>query len=128
MAHSDRSRDGSAFFRRTSLAWVVSVSLAVSFFTWTVFWPNQVPYERLGPLGHVSHYLVEHHYPVMYYGWWLALMVHVGEAFYSLKVCSDKGVDNLLARVLWFVQTFLFGLASLGLLLKYKPDARLKRQ
>ncbi|KPP77014.1 transmembrane protein 254-like [Scleropages formosus] len=75
---------------------------------WTVFWPNQVPYERLGPLGHVSHYLVEHHYPVMYYG--------------------DKGVDNLLARVLWFVQTFLFGLASLGLLLKYKPDARLKRQ
>ncbi|KAL4613026.1 transmembrane protein 254 [Arapaima gigas] len=94
MAQGDGSHGSPTFFKRTSLFWVVSVSLAVSFYTWTVFWPDQVPYEWLGPLGNLSHYLVEHHYPKMYYGWWLMLMVHTGEAFYSLKVCSDKGVDN----------------------------------
>ncbi|MFT7817245.1 transmembrane protein 254 [Arapaima gigas] len=128
MAQGDGSHGSPTFFKRTSLFWVVSVSLAVSFYTWTVFWPDQVPYEWLGPLGNLSHYLVEHHYPKMYYGWWLMLMVHTGEAFYSLKVCSDKGVDNRRVRVLWFVQTFLFGITSLGLLLKYKPGARFKRQ
>uniref|UniRef100_A0A673FR19 Transmembrane protein 254 n=1 Tax=Sinocyclocheilus rhinocerous TaxID=307959 RepID=A0A673FR19_9TELE len=43
-------------------------------------------------------------------------------------VCSDKGIDSTSTRLLWFAQTFLFGFASLGLLVKYKPDGRPKRQ
>ncbi|KAJ8417991.1 hypothetical protein AAFF_G00137000 [Aldrovandia affinis] len=92
-----------------------------------VFWPEQLPMEKLGLLGSLSKYLLEHHYPVLYNGWWLAWLVHVFEALYSMKVCSDKGVDSLTARGLWFLQTFLFGFASLNLLLKYRPDPRPKR-
>ncbi|KAG7462749.1 hypothetical protein MATL_G00188050 [Megalops atlanticus] len=119
--------DGCAYFRRASLFWIVTVTLSMGYYTWVVFWPNQLPYERLGPLGSLSKYLVGNHYPVMYYGWWLAWAVHLAEALYSLKVCSNKGVDNMTARGLWFLQTFLFGYASLNLLLRYRPDPRPKR-
>lgn len=40
--------------------------------------------------------------------------------------CSNKGINNMTTRCLWFLQTFLFGFASLGLLLKYKPERRKK--
>lgn len=45
-----------------------------------------------------------------------------------LLVCprSNKGINNMTTRCLWFFQTFLFGFASLGLLLKYKPERRKK--
>ncbi|ROK15878.1 Transmembrane protein 254 [Anabarilius grahami] len=60
--------------------------------------------------------------------WYLTWVIHLFEALYALKVCSDKGIDNTSTRLLWFAQTFLYGIASLGLLLKYKPDGRPKRQ
>ncbi|XP_041125041.1 transmembrane protein 254 isoform X1 [Polyodon spathula] len=59
--------------------------------------------------------------------WWFAWSVHLAEAVYSLKLCSDKGIDSLFSRFLWCLQTFLFGIASLSLLLKYRPDPRPKR-
>uniref|UniRef100_A0A3B3H5U8 Transmembrane protein 254 n=1 Tax=Oryzias latipes TaxID=8090 RepID=A0A3B3H5U8_ORYLA len=54
--------------------------------------------------------------------WWAAFAIHVFEAIVSLRVCSNKGISNSGVRCLWFVQTFLFGFASLGLLLKYNPQ------
>ncbi|XP_067277574.1 transmembrane protein 254 [Pseudorasbora parva] len=120
--------DGCSYFRRSSLFWVAIVGLSLGFFTWTVFWPQDVPYGSLGPLGALAKYLVDNHYPVMYYGWYLTWVVHALEALYALKLCSDKGIDNTSTRLLWFAQTFLFGLASLGLLIKYKPEGRSKRQ
>ena len=42
-------------------------------------------------------------------------------------LCRAKGIAGPTTRFLWFVQTILFGFASLGLLIKYKPD-RLKHQ
>nr|AAH53219.1 Zgc:64043 [Danio rerio]AAI65899.1 Zgc:64043 protein [Danio rerio] len=119
--------DGSSFFRRSSVFWMLTVSLALAFFTWTVFWPRDVPYGSLGPLGALANYMVEQHYTVMYYGWFFTWLIHLCEAMFALKLCSDKGIFSSSARLLWFVQTFLFGFASLGLLLKYKPDGRHKR-
>ncbi|XP_036399255.1 transmembrane protein 254-like [Megalops cyprinoides] len=110
-----------AYFERTSWRWAFPISALLLWFTWTVFWPGQNLYNTFGPLGFVSKYLVEHHYPLMYYGWWLALAIHIGEALYSLKVCREKGVDSVLTRFLWFLQTFLFGMASLHFLLEYEP-------
>ncbi|XP_051503969.1 transmembrane protein 254-like [Myxocyprinus asiaticus] len=120
--------DSSAYFRRSSLFWIVTVTLSLGFYTWTVFWPQDVPYGSLGPLGALAKHLVDYHYSVMYYGWWLTWVIHVCEALYALKVCSDKGIDSTSARLMWFGQTFLFGIASLSLLLKYKPDTRSKQQ
>ncbi|XP_030628482.1 transmembrane protein 254 [Chanos chanos] len=120
--------DGYAYFRRTSLFWIITVTLSMGYFTWTVFWPSEVPYGSLGPLGSLSKYLVDNHYHYMYYGWWMSWAVHMMEAILALKMCGDKGIESALARTLWFGQTFLFGFASLGLLLKYKPDKRAKQQ
>lgn len=38
------------------------------------------------------------------------------------SLCSKKGINDTTTRCLWFGQTFLFGFASLGLLLKYDPE------
>ncbi|XP_041922035.1 transmembrane protein 254 [Alosa pseudoharengus] len=114
--------DGSFYFQRSGLFWIVTVTLSMSYYTWTVFWSEAIPYERLGPLGSLTKYLVDNHYPLLHYGWWLAWAIHFFEAVVAMKICSDKGVGSLKARCMWFVQTFLFGFASLGLLIKYKPD------
>uniref|UniRef100_A0A9J8AN21 Transmembrane protein 254 n=1 Tax=Cyprinus carpio carpio TaxID=630221 RepID=A0A9J8AN21_CYPCA len=60
--------------------------------------------------------------------WFMTWVIHLFEALFALKLCSDKGIDSTSARLLWVAQTFLFGLGSLGLLIKYKPDGRPKRQ
>uniref|UniRef100_A0A674NRF3 Transmembrane protein 254 n=1 Tax=Takifugu rubripes TaxID=31033 RepID=A0A674NRF3_TAKRU len=80
----------------------------------------------LGPYGTFCRYLVDNHSGLLYKGWWAALAIHAVEAFVSLKVCSNKGINNMTTRCLWFFQTFLFGFASLGLLIKYKPERRKK--
>ncbi|XP_043112154.1 transmembrane protein 254 [Puntigrus tetrazona] len=120
--------DGSSYFRRSSVFWMLVVAGSLSFFTWTVFWPQDVPYSSLGPLGALAKHCVDYHYPVMYYGWFLTWLIHLFEALFALKICSDKGIDSTSTRFLWVAQTFLFGFASLGLLLKYKPGGRSKRE
>ncbi|XP_047458088.1 transmembrane protein 254 [Mugil cephalus] len=113
--------DGSDFFRRTSLFWIVSVTLAVAYFTCIVFAPEIIPYDYLGPYGTFCRYLVDNHAAVLYKGWWATWAIHLFEALISLRVCSNKGVTNTSTRCLWFFQTFLFGFASLSLLLKHDP-------
>nr|XP_046258742.1 transmembrane protein 254 [Scatophagus argus] len=114
--------DGCAYFKRTSLIWMVSITLAIGYFTCIVFVPEKIPLQSLGPFGTFCRYLVDNHGDLMYKGWWAALAVHVFEACVALKVCSNKGITNSATRCMWFVQTFLFGFASLGLLLKYNPE------
>uniref|UniRef100_A0A3P9K8F8 Transmembrane protein 254 n=2 Tax=Oryzias latipes TaxID=8090 RepID=A0A3P9K8F8_ORYLA len=114
--------DGSAFFRRTSLFWMVTVSLSVAYFTLMVFAPEKIPLQSLGVFGSFCRHLVDNYAGLMHKGWWAAFAIHVFEAIVSLRVCSNKGISNSGVRCLWFVQTFLFGFASLGLLLKYNPQ------
>ncbi|XP_040176531.1 transmembrane protein 254 [Rana temporaria] len=111
----------SAHFQRASLLWMTVITLSMGFFAWTVFWPTKVPYEHLGPLGSFVQYLVKNHYSTLFNGFWVAWLIHVAEAAYSLRLCSAKGITNSAARRHWVLQTFLFGIASLSLLIAYKP-------
>lgn len=120
--------DVANYFRRTSLSWMVVITLAVGYYTCIVFAPELIPYQHLAQFGTFCRYLVDNHADLMYKGWWAAFAIHVFEAVYSQKVCSEKGVHGLGARLLWFLQTFLFGFASLGLLLKFNPEQRPKQQ
>ncbi|XP_042625509.1 transmembrane protein 254-like [Cyprinus carpio] len=79
--------DGGSYFRRSSLFWMVVVTGFLSFYTWTVFWPQDVPYGLLGPLGALAKYFVDYHYPVMYYGWFMTWVIHLFEALFALKLC-----------------------------------------
>ncbi|XP_020791418.1 transmembrane protein 254 [Boleophthalmus pectinirostris] len=117
MAKSDVTN----YFRRSSVFWMSVVTVSMGFFTCTVYAPEVIPYDKLGPFGTFTKYLVDNHADILYKGWWAAFAIHVFEAVYSQKVCSDKGIHGLTARLLWFGQTFLFGFASLGILLKFDP-------
>ncbi|XP_069835375.1 transmembrane protein 254 isoform X2 [Dendropsophus ebraccatus] len=98
------SAGSASYFQRTGILWMALISLSMGFFTWTVFWPTQVPYEQLGPLGSLAQYMVKNHYSLLYYG--------------------AKGITDSGARMQWLIQTALFGIASLSLLLSYKPGKK----
>ncbi|KAM5141098.1 transmembrane protein 254 isoform 1-T1 [Mantella aurantiaca] len=115
------STGSAAHFQRASLFWMAVITLSMGFFAWTVFWPTKVPYEQLGPLGSLVQYLVKNHYSTLFNGFWVGWLVHVAEAAYSLRLCSAKGITDSGARSQWVLQTFLFGIASLSLLIAYKP-------
>ncbi|XP_053306064.1 transmembrane protein 254 [Spea bombifrons] len=117
-----------SYFRRASLFWMALITLSMGFFTWTVFFPEQIPYEKLGPFGSFVQYLVKNHYGVMYHGFWVAWIIHLLEALYSMRLCSSKGIKDSGARTKWLLQTFLFGAASLLLLIAYKPAPSKKRR
>ncbi|XP_056147892.1 transmembrane protein 254 [Lampris incognitus] len=114
--------DGCDYFRRTSLFWIVAVTASMGYFTCTVFMPEKIPFESLRQFGTLCKYLVDNYADLLYKGWWATWAIHLLEACIALRVCSKKGIDSVTTRLLWFFQTFLFGLASLGLLLKYKPE------
>lgn len=54
---------------------------------WMVFWPTKVPNDHLGPLGLFDQYLVKNHYSTLFNGFWVAWLIHVAEAAYSLRLC-----------------------------------------
>ncbi|KAM9848099.1 transmembrane protein 254 [Aulostomus maculatus] len=114
--------DGGDYFKRTSNFWIAAVTFGVSLYSCMVFTPEIIPCQYLGLFGSFLRYLVDNHSGIMYKGWWLALGIHVIESLVSLNVCSNKGINSTSTRLLWFFQTFLFGFASLGLLLKYDPE------
>ncbi|MEQ2249328.1 hypothetical protein ILYODFUR_028094, partial [Ilyodon furcidens] len=53
----------------------------------TVFAPEKIPFDHLGPFGSFCRYLVDNHADLMYKGWWAAFAAHVFEGIYALKVC-----------------------------------------
>ncbi|XP_072484128.1 transmembrane protein 254 isoform X2 [Notamacropus eugenii] len=119
---------GAAYFKRGNSFWFAVIILAFGYYTWVAFWPQSIPYQKLGPLGLFSQYLVDNHLVLIRNGYWLAWLIHVGEAVYAMILCNKKGITNGQARLLWFLQTFLFGVASLSVLLAYKPDRHKKKK
>ncbi|XP_063814806.1 transmembrane protein 254 isoform X2 [Pseudophryne corroboree] len=81
------SAGSASYFQRANLFWMAVIVIFLSFFTWTVFWPTQVPYEQLGPLGSLAEYLVKNYYNVMYRGYWVTWVIHISEASYGLYLC-----------------------------------------
>ncbi|CAH2321744.1 transmembrane 254 [Pelobates cultripes] len=119
---------GTSYFRRASVIWMAVIALSMGFFALTVFVPEQVPYDKLGPIGSFAEYMVKNHHTVMYYGFWWAWTIHVIEALYSMRLCSSKGITDSGVKLKWLIQTFLFGIASLSLLIAYKPSPAKKRR
>ncbi|VTJ70143.1 transmembrane protein 254-like isoform X2 [Marmota monax] len=112
---------GAAYFRRGSLFWFTVITLSFGYYTCVVLWPQSVPYQSLGPLGYFTQYLVNHHHTLLHNGYWLAWLIHVGESLYAMVLCKYKGITDSRAQLLWFLQTFLFGIASLSILIVYRP-------
>ncbi|TFK09498.1 Forkhead box protein I1-ema [Platysternon megacephalum] len=115
------------YFRCTSRFWMGVIAVSIGYFAWAVFLPSTIPYENLGQLGHITKYLVDNHPKLLYNGFWLAWGIHIAEALYSIKLCKTKGITDSSVQRRWFIQTFLFGIASLSHLLAYKPLPKKQR-
>lgn len=109
------------YFQRGSLLWFAVITLSFGYYTWVVFWPQSIPYQSLGPLGPFTQYLVDQHHTLLHSGYWIAWLIHVGESLYAMVLCKSKGITDGRAQLLWFLQTFLFGIASLSILIAYRP-------
>ncbi|XP_036592805.1 transmembrane protein 254 [Trichosurus vulpecula] len=118
---------GAAYFKRGSLPWFAVITVSLGYLTWVAYWPQSVPYQKLGPLGLFTEYLVDNYFVLIRNGCSLAWLIHLGEAIYAMILCNKKGITDGWARLLWCVQTFLFGVASLSILLAYKPDHHKKK-
>ncbi|NXB53301.1 TM254 protein, partial [Leucopsar rothschildi] len=91
---------------------------------WVTLWPSTIPYSYLGLFGTFLNYLVEHHHKWVCYMFWISWLIHIVEALYGIKICQAKGITDPGVQFQWFVQTLLFGYASFGLLVSYKPAAK----
>ncbi|XP_062987746.1 transmembrane protein 254 [Elgaria multicarinata webbii] len=121
---SSSSSSPSTYFQRASPFWMVLIAAGMSYYGWAVISPSTIPYDYLGPLATLTKYLVKNHNIVFQLGYVIAWMVHVWEAFYALKLCKTKGITDFSTQLWWFVQTFLFGVASLHYLLQYEPQRK----
>ncbi|XP_074152796.1 transmembrane protein 254 isoform X1 [Sminthopsis crassicaudata] len=116
-----------SYFRRASPVGMVVTAVGLVYFAWVVFWPQSIPYQKLGVLGIFTQSLVDNHLELMRNGYWLAWLIHVGESVYAMILCNQKGITSGRARLLWLIQTFFFGIASLSILLAYKPSHHKKK-
>ncbi|NXK56724.1 TM254 protein, partial [Chauna torquata] len=94
------------------------------FLKWVTLSPSTIPYSYLGPFGRFLLYLVEHHHSCVCYWFYVSWLIHIVEAFYGIKLCQSKGITDPAIQFHWFIQTLLFGYASFGLLVSYKPSAK----
>ncbi|XP_030807069.1 transmembrane protein 254 [Camarhynchus parvulus] len=120
-AAAERGRDGSCHFQRSRLIWMVAIIFGMILLGWVTLWPSTIPYSYLGFFGTFLNYLVEHHHKWVCYGFWISWLIHIVEALYGIKLCQAKGITDPAVQFQWFVQTLLFGYASFGLLVSYKP-------
>lgn len=74
-----------------------------------------------GTPGPFTQYSLKHHHTLVH-GWcWLAWMILVGVSLYAIVSRKSKGITNTWTQLLWFLQTFLFGMASLYYLIAFRP-------
>uniref|UniRef100_A0A8B9MGV4 Transmembrane protein 254 n=1 Tax=Accipiter nisus TaxID=211598 RepID=A0A8B9MGV4_9AVES len=123
-AGAERLRDGSCHFQRSRLIWMIAITFGMILLGWVTLWPSTIPYSYLGIFGTFLNYLVENHHKWVCYGFWVSWLIHVVEAFYGVKLCQSKGITDPAIQFQWFIQTLLFGYASFGLLVSYKPSAK----
>ncbi|XP_032087421.1 transmembrane protein 254 [Thamnophis elegans] len=123
-ASAARSHNSATYFRRTRPFFMAVIAGGMLYYGCAVFAPSIIPYDGLGPLGRFTKYLQENHKPVFHAGYGVAWLIHIGEACLSIWLCNMKGITERKTQLKWFVQTLLFGIASLNFLLVYKPPKK----
>ncbi|XP_062958751.1 transmembrane protein 254 isoform X1 [Cynocephalus volans] len=121
VAKSEAGTTATAYFRTARPLPSLVTVLGLGYFAWVIFWPQSIPYQILGPLGSFTQYLLDHHHTLLHNGYWLAWLIHVGESLCAMILCKYKGITNGWAQLLWFLQTLLVGVASLSILIAYRP-------
>ncbi|XP_035693710.1 transmembrane protein 254-like isoform X2 [Branchiostoma floridae] len=114
---------GEPFFRRASPFWMSFITVGFTIFGFAVYAPQSVPWYMLGPVGTLTQHLIKNYPAQLYKGFWVAWGIHTVEAVIAAILTGVKNIGGV-TRLKWIVQTQLFGLASLYMLILYKPKAK----
>ncbi|XP_030837654.1 transmembrane protein 254-like [Strongylocentrotus purpuratus] len=106
---------------------MVVVTLGLLLTVLCTFKPDVVPYDYLGPLGALAHYLAYKQTLVMQTICYTAIFMHVLESFYAYYLAGMKELSSS-ARLKWGIGTFFFGIFCMYQLLKYNPTKGQKRE
>lgn len=101
-------------FKLVKPYWIINI-IGMLFITAIIWNPNQFPFDKLGYLGLLAKYLYKGYTKAFIAGVYVAWGLHLGEAIYALKLTTSIDT-SLQCKVFWFIQTFLFGYPSLGML------------
>lgn len=111
----------SHYFRTPGLLWIFVIPLGMALLIMSIFRPDLLPYNYLGPLGRLTQFLVQKHPDVLKGILGMAVILHFVEAVLAFRLARSKNID-LKQTWMWSLQTLLYGMPSLKYLLSYKPD------
>jgi hypothetical protein len=122
-SNKDRQNWDPNYFVWPNPFWIILTSSGICLLTLSTFSPESIP-QFLGPVGTFGR-MMGHSYPsVCIFLFALMIVLHVGEAAYTGKVCHDRGMTTS-TSLKWILSTFLFGFPSLVLrLLPHKPISK----
>jgi len=101
------------YFRGPGLLWGVASVLILTIGHLGCYYPDLVPYGRMGPAGRLYQYVALSNPMILqalYHG---LLAVHLIEGLVALKLCVDCGITDGATRAKWFAQTLVCGITSL---------------
>eukprot|EP01119_Soliformovum_irregulare_P005044 TRINITY_DN1637_c0_g1_i1.p1 TRINITY_DN1637_c0_g1~~TRINITY_DN1637_c0_g1_i1.p1 ORF type:complete len:258 (+),score=41.60 TRINITY_DN1637_c0_g1_i1:86-775(+) len=92
---------------------VVLLILFGMFNLWSASHQHDAPVAILRPIRDLA-FLIFKSQSNLLITWYIANSLHFLEAIWSQMICLQKGFTSPPVRLFWFIQTFLFGYASIG--------------
>ncbi|XP_033760292.1 transmembrane protein 254-like [Pecten maximus] len=112
---------GKDYFRTASPFWTGLIGFGLVLLTMATFAPDKIPW-YLGKVGGLGRYMGTEKPELTWYLFLATIVIHVAEAAYAYMLCCRFDLTSSATKK-WTFQTLLFGVASLSLLRKYKPQA-----
>lgn len=114
------------YFVRVSFYRFLAVFLGLSLYAFLCFHPSPESYlSRMGGAGQRLQYLRENYMMHMRIGMFLAILLHIGEALYAVKLGTQLGLTQETIQR-WVIQTGFMGYAGLQDLIKYHGEKSVK--
>ncbi|XP_060083372.1 transmembrane protein 254-like [Ylistrum balloti] len=108
------------YFRTASPFWTGLIGFGLVLLTMATFVPDKIPW-YLGKVGSLGRYMGTEKPQITWYMFLGTIAIHVAEAIYAYMLCRRFGLTSSATKK-WTFQTFLFGVASLSLLRKFKQQ------
>lgn len=116
------------FFVRVSFHKFLAISLGLALYAFLCFHPSPESYlDRMGGPGQRLQYLRENYMIHMRIGMFIAILLHIIEALYAIKLATQLGLTQETIQK-WAIQTGMMGYSSLQDLIKYHDEKVVQKQ
>jgi len=95
------------YYRPPHFIAIILVPIGMTLTTMAALSPQLLPYAYMGPLGNFVKYMVQNQPGSLLIICTVAWIIHLGEAVYAGKLCSDKGIEGT-AKLMWILHQLLF--------------------